>query len=219
MEDDHTMKHQAFRPVAVMLSFLLVVAGASPARAGNIQFADVVQAIADGQAGRSRVELRLRAVSQSGRVNATTTTTTQQASSGDKGSTSTESPNDTSNASSANMTQTSVESAQGGVTGQVETIDLGDVTGTVCDCGEIPKGGFPKWPLLALGAIPFFFIPNDKCEGDCIPPPCIGDCNPPQIPEPATLLLFGSGMLALGAGARRRRAARRQESANTPEEV
>ena len=33
------------------------------------------------------------------------------------------------------------------------------VEGTICDCGEILiPGGFPKWPLLFLAAIPLFFI-------------------------------------------------------------
>ena len=41
----------------------------------------------------------------------------------------------------------SVQTPQGasGTTGsQVQTVDLGDVTGTVCDCGEIPRLAIPK---------------------------------------------------------------------------
>jgi hypothetical protein len=93
---------------------------------------------------------------------------------------------------------------------QVETIELGDIQGTICDCGEIaaPPGGFPKLPFLALAGIPLLFLGGD----DDIPPletfPTPPPPPPPQVPEPATLLLLGSGLAALGAGARRRRAAR-----------
>ena len=84
----------------------------------------------------------------------------------------------------------------------VDVVDQGDVEGTICDCGEIwvPGGGFPKWPLLFLAAIPFFFIHGcDDCETP--PPP-----TPPDevIPEPASLLLFGTSLAAVGASLRRR---------------
>jgi hypothetical protein len=106
--------------------------------------------------------------------------------------------------------------ANGPVVGTVSVIDEGDVDGTVCDCGEIPVGGaIPKWPFLFLAAIPLFFIP--ECD-DCSPTPeckdCIKvctDCPVPtptptptsEVPEPASLLLFGSGLAAFGAGLRR----------------
>jgi hypothetical protein len=96
----------------------------------------------------------------------------------------------------------------------VEIIDQGDVEGTICDCGEIliPAGGFPKWPLLFLAAIPFFFINGDE-DVDTptftttpTPLPVTPTPTPPEIPipEPASLLLFGSGLAAFGAGLRRR---------------
>jgi len=88
--------------------------------------------------------------------------------------------------------------------GGVDVVDQGDVEGTICDCGEItvPGGGFPKWPLLFLAAIPFFFIHG--CD-DCDTPP-VEETPPgtPEIPEPASLLLFGSGLAAFGASLRRR---------------
>jgi hypothetical protein len=88
----------------------------------------------------------------------------------------------------------------------VDVVDQGDVEGTICDCGEItvPGGGFPKWPLLFLAAIPLFFIHGcDHCETPT-PPTTPTPPATPEIPEPASLFLFGSGLAALGAGLRRR---------------
>ena len=93
----------------------------------------------------------------------------------------------------------------------------GEVDGTICDCGEIPliAGSFPKWPFLFLAAVPLAFI--DTCD-DCDQenesptptptptPPSVPTPTPPPpgVPEPGTLLLFGSGLVAAGAGLRRR---------------
>ncbi|MFN2405760.1 MAG: PEP-CTERM sorting domain-containing protein [Pyrinomonadaceae bacterium] len=91
----------------------------------------------------------------------------------------------------------------------LDIIEEADVEGTICDCGELllAGGGFPKWPLLFLTAVPFVFI--DDCETCDTPPESNStptpNATPTPTPEPASLLLLGSGLLAAGTGLRRRR--------------
>jgi hypothetical protein len=207
----HTMKHQALRPIALMLSVLLIAA--VPAQAGTIKFGDVIAlATINGQSGRPTIDLRLRSVTQqSGGAN---TQDKQTASNGqnqqDRKNIQTPAGTSSAGGADSSITGTTVPVQQGGSV-QVETIELGDIQGTICDCGEIliPGGGFPKLPLLALAGIPLLFLGGD----DEIPPIDVLPTPTPTpetpIPEPATLLLLGSGLAALGAGARRRRAAGR----------
>lgn len=93
----------------------------------------------------------------------------------------------------------------------VEVIEEGEVEGTICDCGEllVAAGAFPKWPFLFLAAVPFVFIHdcdscNDTPGSTPTPPTNISTPTPTPTPEPASLLLFGTGLLAAGAGLRRR---------------
>ena len=206
-----------------MLSVLLMAA--VPAQAGTVRFGDVIAlATINGQSGRPTLDLRLRSVTQQSGG-----TTQQQRQTPSTGNNSQDRKNVQTPAEGASpagnsdtsITGTSVSVQQPGSV-QVETIELGDIQGTICDCGEIaaPPGGFPKLPFLALAGIPLLFLGGDDTPpGDIIvrttptPPP------PPEIPEPATLLLLGSGLAALGAGARRRRHTAAARSNGEGEEV
>jgi len=196
------MSSRAFRPVVATLSILLLTG--VPVHAGPVAISEVIQVLGNYQ---NPPEIRLRTVTQ------TASTPISEV----KGST----VNSSVKQSGANGPVVN-DSLLAGVAVDsndpqrgVEIIDQGDVEGTICDCGEIliAGGGFPKWPLLFLAAIPFFFIGGD---GDFDtptftttppPPPLVTPTpTPPQtpIPEPASLLLFGSGLAAFGAGLRRR---------------
>src|SRR6185369_1634619 len=104
-------------------------------------------------------------------------------------------------------------------------IEEGEVDGTICDCGEIliAGGGFPKWPLAFLAAVPLLFIDkDDDCENCQTPtptptPPSTPTPTPTPTPEPASLLLFGTGLVAFGAGLRHRY--RKAKLANQIEET
>ncbi|MFN2511775.1 MAG: PEP-CTERM sorting domain-containing protein [Pyrinomonadaceae bacterium] len=197
------MRSRVFRPIAAMLSILLLTG--VPVHAGPVAISEVIQVLGSYQ---NPPEIRLRTLTQ------TASTPISEV----KGSI----VNSTVNQSGANGRGTVVnESLLAGVVSNdpqrgVEIIDQGDVEGTICDCGDIliAGGGFPKWPLLFLAAIPLFFINGDDdidrptfTTTPTPPPvPITPTPTPPEvpIPEPASLLLFGSGLAAFGAGLRRR---------------
>jgi len=196
-----------------MLSVLLIAA--VPAKAGTIKFGDVIAlATVNGQSGHQTLDLRLRSVTQqSGGTNSRD----RQISSTGNNSQDPRTAQTPAGAAPAGTTDTGITGTTVAVqqpgSVQVETIELGDIQGTICDCGELPPlpgGGFPKLPFLALAGIPLLFLGGDDDIPtiDVFPTPTPTTTPPPQVPEPATLLLLGSGLAALGAGARRRRAAR-----------
>jgi hypothetical protein len=199
------MMSRAFRPTAAILSILLL--SGVPTHAAPVAISEVIQVLGSYQ---NPPELRLRSVSQ----NASSTTSDGEGSSAVASASQQAAAGDAAGITDATTTDSiSGDTLLAGVAvsaepqGGVEVVDQGEVEGTVCDCGEItvPGGGFPKWPLLFLAAIPFFFIHGcDNCSTPTPPPP--PSTPTPEIPEPASLLLFGTGLAAFGASLRRRHA-------------
>src|SRR5215213_4103866 len=179
------MRRQVVRTTALVLGVLL--AAAPTIRAGTITFGDVVRAADASARMRSAAEVRLGA--QSGTAQSATTQNVASTSATQQQN-GTQQPSGTQNPS----TPSDPTLSQSG--GKVETVDLGDVTGTVCDCGEIPPveipkavGGFPWW---ALAGIPLVCV-SGICTGSEEQPPIDNPPPtppPPQVPEPMSLLLF-----------------------------
>ena len=214
------MRTRFFRPIGTMLSLLLLIA--VPAQASPIKFADVVNVMGDLQNGGQFQRLRLRAIAQEPTASGTASTPSlgsvapAVAGYGQSTAASVGTSTEAVAPSLASGTEVSPQQQQT----DVQVFEQDQVDGTICDCGEIPSvgGGFPKWPFLAL--IPLICVTGVCHHHHKVPPPPVlpTPTPTPPIPEPASLFLFGSGIVALSAGARRRYAkmrASKQAAATT----
>lgn len=199
-------------PIATLISLLLVTS--ISVQAGPISVSEVIQVIGRHQSTGQGPELRLRNVSPTANSlvddSATKSSTGSLVTSSQPSSTEVL---DTSTGASpvADSLLSGVALSADDSQTNLDVISQGDLQGSICDCGEIPgieTHGFPKWPLLFLAAIPFFFIHHHCDTCDNTPPPPTPTPTPPGVPEPASMLLMGSGLAALAASLRRRHARR-----------
>ena len=185
------------RVLPAMLVVLLLTA--APALAEPVKFNQVVQTLTSTH---GVVDLRLNTLAQDPKKDGPNGETVAK----------TQGPKQTDSKTEAVISSV-VVTGEGKTIG-IEEIEDGEVEGTICDCGEIFIAGasFPKWPFLFLAAVPLVFIDRDSNEqptptpppGSSPTPTPTPTSTPTPTPEPASLFLFGTGLLAAGAGLRKR---------------
>jgi hypothetical protein len=215
------MRNRAVRTFATILSLLVAVS--STVQAGPISITQVIQVVGSQPSTAQIPDLRLRAALQndgeSGEGSRPVSTGTVSS-----GATTTRSASPVADGT-LGAAPVNADSLLSGIAlrtddapANIDVIAQGDIEGSICDCGEIPvveNHHVPLWPLLFLAAVPLFFIHHHDCNSCPTPTPTPNckDCGPPPVPEPTTLLLFGSGLAAVGAGLRRRYARSKLERA------
>lgn len=190
------MRKRAFRTAAITFSLLLMVA--VPAQASPVQLGEVTQVVSGSQRhGGQSASVQLRYVSSDDGATAGTSSTSTATSDGAS--------------TSGNSSSITTPLQDPGAVIQTEVTE--DIGVDECECGDftVPVAGFPKWPFIPLVGL-VCLVPDLCTSGKCEPKAgqdencqevVCTDCN--QVPEPASILLFGSGLVAIGARLRRRR--------------